>query len=132
MARPDGTEVELTDSFKFDAEPWHFEYEPLGKIFNPPHEKLNKEAKRLGYYPDSPYSGVCWLLEEVLGLDAKTVAMDDFNFMEDTYRTFMFTPEGKKRYFDNGDVALLDVAWTPEQKRLIREWWEYIPPELRG
>lgn len=101
-------------------------------FFLEPYEKLNKVLGYLDYkYKKSPYAGMCWILEEVLGVDPTTVALEGFNASNYTYETFMFDVNGKKRVFSDGEVAKLTVSWTKEQRMLIREWWEYIPSEFK-
>lgn len=141
MVDQNGNQVELSNSFQFQAEPWHFEFNPeppapkqdSEKFLLLPHEKLNKVLRDQDYmYKNAPHPGMCWILEEVLGIDAYNVVQEGFNAMEDSYETYLRTPTGSRRYFDDGEAAKITVMWTKEQKKLLREWWEYIPPELRG
>lgn len=103
----------------------------LRKFFDQPYVKLNKIVQDRGEYIDSPYAGMCWILGEVLGIDPYTVSLDGFDVTRPTYRTFMFDLNGKRIVRDE-HTQKLDVMWTADQKRLIHEWWEYIPPEFKG
>lgn len=101
------------------------------KILWPEYEKLNKVCRDHGIYPHAQYPGMCWIFEECLGIDPKTVVTDTFDADTGYYETYMFTREGSKIYNEDGYARTLAVMMTENQMTMLKEWWEFVPPYFK-
>jgi hypothetical protein len=101
------------------------------KILWPPYEKLNKVCRDHNIYRMSEFPGMCWILEECLGIDPHTVRAESFDADTGFYETYLFTREGSRIYNEDGTARTLANMLTKNQMKMLREWWEFVPPYFK-
>lgn len=119
---------------RLSGEEWNaisYAVDEMEKILYPPEEKLNKICRELGIYQDSRYPGMCWILDEVLGLNPREVCLDGFDLSAGFYQTFVLTKEGSPQVGTDGFPRTQTHQLTAEQRDLLEEWWDYVPEELK-
>lgn len=86
-----------------------------------------REAAR-EQYPGTPYPEMAWLFDQVLGMDPREVVMHPIR--KKSYLSFVLTPDGQHRRGVTGEVVRVRRKFTPEQQKLIRQWWVLLPQEM--
>lgn len=101
------------------------------KILYPKYEKLNKICRELGIYPDSQYPGVCWILEEVLGIDPTQVLVDECALARGLYTTLAKNEYGGPLFDDRYGLVRQKHILDAKQMAALHPWLEYVPERVK-
>lgn len=90
--------------------------------------KFHDQTKEL--YPGVPYPEFVWLFDVALGLDPRAVAQKPITKKQ--YKSFIMDGYGNKELNPlTGSAVTVTRSFTPEQRKIVREWWPLLPEEMK-
>lgn len=102
-------------------------YEALAEI----RRDFDNMLKEEGYYPQVLHPGDVFVLDQVLGLDPRSIVFGSLT--RKGYEALVFDSDGKRILNKRGTGALrVTREWDAQQKAQIRKWWDLLSPDARG
>ena len=85
--------------------------------------KLNQTLKDTNYYPHAASPGDCYIFDVVLGIDPRTVVAGTIT--EKKYKVWYPVKDVP------GQRIIVTREFDQKQRRLLKDWWELLSPEIR-
>lgn len=92
-------------------------------------QKFHDETAKA--YPNTGQPEMCWLFDQVLGIDPRTIAAEPIT--KKTYKSFILDDNGKRLVNPKTQTSFrVTRKFTPQQQKALREWWVILPEEMKA